>query len=141
MLRSVQALRSNRLISALIVAVTFFGWMVLANHCALGGLAQPQVAEEDHSCCQRSEPASTQDAPAEVQCCKSLHAVAPEALKTAAPVLMVWVLEWAAELLPAETPAISPSGSFGDGSPPPAVPFSELVLQRSLLSHAPPVAA
>ena len=125
--------------------MTLAGWLALSNHCALGLMAKTVVAQKAHSCCHNgnSEPVKEPgDGKRNVECCKSLHAVMPVTAKlpaAQAPLLavlpVVWVLALHAQV-PAQT------ASAGDTGPPPDVPtFAELVLNRSLLSHAPPLLA
>ena len=138
-------IRTNRALGLLIALMTLLGWLALSNHCALGLMAKTVVAQKAHSCCHNgnSEPVKEPgDGKRNVECCKSLHAVLPDGAKLPAahaPVFavlpVVWVLALQAQM-PERT------ASAGDTGPPPDVPtFAELVLQRSLLSHAPPVSA
>ena len=128
----------------LVAVTTFIGWFVLSNHCALGRMA-PRAEAETHGCCHNgmSQPAKAPaDSGRSIECCKSLHAVVPDGggLADLAPPLLagasvVWMLIPALELETALVP-------FGDTGPPPRVAsFSELVLHRSLRSHAPPFLA
>lgn len=76
-----------------------------------------------------------------LQCCKSVQVVLPVGLKAAdlAPATMVVALlnwEWVL-VRPVSAPVFLPC----DTGPPRAASFSELVLHRSLHSHAPPLIA
>ncbi len=137
-------LRTNRALRIVAVIATFIGWMVLSNHCALGGIGSRAAAQKSHGCCHNgaSQPAKE---PAHggrsTECCKSLHAVIPGATKLAdAPppfvigAFVAWVLVRDAQPQVVVVP-------FGDTGPPRAESFSELVLHRSLRSHAPPFLA
>ncbi len=135
------AIRTNRPIRIAIVTMALIGWFVLSNHCALGRVAQQAQAKKEHACCHNgtSQP-EKEPMPGNqgVQCCKSLHAVVPADAKLPVPVsldILGFPIAWPVfavalpELCPA-TPATGP--------PPDAPAFAELVLHRSLRSHAPP---
>ena len=122
--------------------MTLLGWFVLSNHCALGRMAS---RTEAHGCCHQgaSQPAKApMDGQPGMQCCKALSALLPDAAKLpAASSLEADVLPVAwlvVALLALPEPAVA-TPSHG---PPPDVPaFAELVLHRSLRSHAPPFRA
>jgi len=132
------SIRTNFILRTVMVAVTLMGWFVLSNHCALGRMVQTAQAQKEHACCPngQSEPANGDQ---RVQCCKSLHAVVPDGVKAASltpPEFVVAVL----------LPLVALEDHIGEavvlasetGPPPRAASFSELVLHRSLRSHAPP---
>ena len=126
--------------------VTLAGWLVLSNHCALGRLAPGAAvkAVKPHECCHNgaSQPAKKPvDGSEGMQCCKSLHALVPvDAKVPAASLLEICALpaEWA--VLEMAQPELCPAAP-ATGPPPRAASFSELVLHRSLRSHAPPFLA
>ena len=133
---------TDRLFHTVIVAMTVVGWFVLSNHCALGSAAKRTGAKNEHACCHNgiSQPAKEPvDGKQEMQCCKSLHALMPDASKFGEPppLLLVAVIEWA-ETLSLKKKAV-PVSALDTGPPPQAASFSELVLHRSLRSHAPPL--
>ena len=138
---TLNAIRTNRPLRIAVVMATFIGWFVLSNHCALGRMAPRAEAQNAHGCCHNGasqpvkEPA---DGGRGMECCKSLHALVPDGAKLPLAPLMemlappVWWTAFAIALpeLRAAAPATGP---------PPDVPaFTELVLHRSLRSHAPP---
>ena len=128
--------------------VALFAWMVLSNHCALAlmfPVKSSPIAAAEPSCCKGQPRPADGDAPCPQMpqgCCKTLKVAMPDAAKipqaTLTPILPV-VAEWFAALalaMPEKRSAITATG------PPPDSPtFVELVLNRSLLSHAPPVSA
>ncbi len=132
-------IRTNRILRIVIVAMTLSGWFVLSNHCALGRMAQTPRAQKEHACCHNVEPEPAKQPADGVQCCKSLHAVMPEGVKDASltpPTFVVAILEAPLHLeAQAEKAVVVASDT---GPPPRAASFSELVLHRSLRSHAPP---
>jgi hypothetical protein len=120
------------------VAILLMGWFVLTNHCALGMMRTSPEVKAQHSCCHRGSPPPSEQAP-EVpqQCCKDIKAalsaadwkVPVPAEDTVFPVVLLAV----DEPLHAEELA-----SQEHGPPATAWSFAEVVLQRSLPSHAPP---
>ena len=139
---ALKSIRSNRVFRTLIVALTFAGWIVLSNHCALGRVVQTAQAQKEHACCHNgdSQPARQ---PANggqgVQCCKSLCVIMPDGAKSFDPPPPAFVLAILAALLTRESRTDDPVVLASDTGPPPrAASFSELVLHRSLRSHAPP---
>ncbi len=143
---TLNAFRNNHSLRIVAVVVTLLGWFVLSNHCALGRLAPGVVAKKEktaHECCHNgsSQPAKKPaDGKEGMQCCKSLHALVPVDAKL--PVafsveIFTLPVEWS---ILAAAPELSPAAPAT--GPPPDVPaFAELVLHRSLHSHAPPFLA
>jgi hypothetical protein len=140
-----KSFRANRLLHTVIVAMTLVGWFVLSNHCALAGLAKRTAIEKEHACCHNGTSAPTKeptDGGQGMQCCKSVHALAPDTAKPAdSPVSLVVgaVFAWVDTF---NLDGVASRVSTVDTGPPPrAASFSELVLHRSLRSHAPPFLA
>jgi hypothetical protein len=124
---------------AMTVAIVICSWLVISNHCAFGAIAAP-VHETQSGCPFHSKPAKPEPPPAGTQCCKTLRAVVPVLTKS-------WVRDDAkfSDLdlrfdefaligfsCNAKTPLLLDTGPPGKPS------FAELVLQQSLLAHAPP---
>ena len=140
-----KALRENRSLRIVAIIVTLAGWLVLSNHCALGRMAAGAVAKvtQTHECCHNgsSQPAKKPvDGKEGMQCCKSLHALVPTDAKlpvASSVEICALSVEWS---ILAAAPELSPAAPAT--GPPPDVPaFAELVLHRSLRSHAPPFLA
>jgi len=123
----------------LIVAVAICSWFAISNHCAFAALATRTDAAS-HGCPFHSKPKEKPSAGA--QCCKILRAVASVPAKA-----------WARD-----DTNLSDADDYGgeralaiaylqtalvplslDTGPPGVRSFAELILQRSLLAHAPPV--
>ena len=124
-----------------IVAMTLSGWFVLSNHCALGRMAQTVQAKKAHACCHNGEskPANQPaDGEQRVQCCKSLRAVVPDGVKDASLTPPTFVVAILVAVFDVEAQTEKAVVVASDTGPPRAAPFSELVLHRSLRSHAPP---
>jgi hypothetical protein len=127
----------------LIIAVAICSWFAISNHCAFAALAT-KTDSVQAACPFHSTPAKQEKPAAGAQCCKILRAVAPVAVKG-----------WARD-----DTNLSDSDGYGgehaltiaysqttlvplslDTGPPGVRSFAELILQRSLLAHAPPFLA
>jgi hypothetical protein len=122
-----------------VVAVAICSWLAISNHCALGAIADPG-RETQSACPFHSEPVKPQPPPSAAQCCKILRAVVPVVTKS-------WGRDDAKfsgidprvdECALVARSHTTPAPLFLDTGPPKARTFAELILQRSLLAHAPP---
>jgi hypothetical protein len=123
-----------------IVAVAICSWFAISNHCVFAALATNDTASRE--CPFHSKPKEKPSTGA--QCCKILRAVASVATKS-------WTRDDAkfsevdhyyderALITAYLQTTLAPL--FLDTGPPDAHSFAELILQRSLLAHAPPVPA
>ena len=124
-----------------IVAVAICSWFAISNHCAFGALATKTDAAS-HGCPFHSKPKEKQSTGA--QCCKILRAVAPAPAKswarddTKLSCADGYNSEHALVIAYSQTALLPLSLDTG---PPGVRSFAELILQRSLLAHAPPVPA
>jgi hypothetical protein len=125
---------------AAIVAVVICSWLAISNHCAFAALATKTDAASD-GCPFHSKPKEKPSAG--TQCCKILRAVTPVVTKS-------WARDdaklsradfCAEESIGTEHLRTALAPSFLDRGPPDARSFAELILQRSLLAHAPPIPA
>lgn len=134
--------RTNRITRAVIVAMTLLGWIVLSNHCALGQMAHTPQARKTHACCQNGEPKQEQQPPVDgkpgLECCKALHVILPIGAKIDLSSVTYFVAVLATTLTLEDKTGEPVVVACDSGPPPRAATFSELVLQRSLRSHAPP---
>jgi len=131
-------------------ALTILAWFLISNHCILDAAMSPPAPESaagQDDCCPMH--ASKTPAPAQPKrqnddvqvCCKNLPAPALKNVRLLAA--------FAAPLLAIVSDRHDISASKRDErqslcldtGPPKAFSFSELVLQRSLLAHAPPSVA
>ncbi|MDQ3621423.1 MAG: hypothetical protein M3463_02910, partial [Verrucomicrobiota bacterium] len=129
------------------VLVLLAAWFALSNHCALaviGHRADAGKAAGVHKCCPNKADAGGEQTPERPMgtCCKSLRVLPADAVaklvkaSDSPPMLAAaWVA--LAEIPAVERPAAQVRHTTG---PPWAWSFAETVLQRSLLSHAPPFA-
>jgi hypothetical protein len=124
------------------VAIAICSWIAVSNHCAFAAVAT-EINTSQTECPFHSKPAKQEKQSSQVQCCKILRAVVFAKTK-----------DWArndAKFCDANFPV--QAGAFVayslrvvaplllDTGPPKAFSFAELILQRSLLAHAPPFVA
>jgi hypothetical protein len=120
-----------------VVVIAICSWFAISNHCAFAALATKTDSTE---CPFHSKPAKQEKQSTGAQCCKILRAVAPVVTKSwnrddtnVSGVDLRSEARTGAERLRS---ALTPSSL--DTGPPDAHSFAELILQRSLLAHAPP---
>jgi hypothetical protein len=135
----VKALCQSSAFRAVVSVAVMLSWMLLTNHCALGGALAPASIKAVHMHCHGAMEKDGTKAPAQgtPECCRAVKATLPSAfdLDLASVQLHVWdVLATIAIRVEAPAPQF-----LRDHGPPRAPSFAEEVLQRSLLSHAPPV--
>jgi len=127
---------------SLIAAITILSWIAVSNHCAFAAIAT-EINKAETECPFHSKPAKQKEQSSQVQCCKILRAVIFSKTK-----------DWARDdakfcdanfpvqacvLLAYSTRDVAPL--LLDTGPPGAFSFAELILQQSLLAHAPPFLA
>jgi hypothetical protein len=124
-----------------IVAVAICSWFAISNHCAFAALATNTDAAS-HGCPFHSKPKEKQSTGA--QCCKILRAVAPAPAKswardnTKLSDADGYNSEHALVIASSQRTLVPLSLDTG---PPGVRSFAELILQRILLAHAPPIPA
>lgn len=133
------------ILRALGVMMLLVAWFAVSNHCALArvsGVSMQTDASVQRNCCSSEGGDSEQPADgSEGMCCKSIRALPTEgAAKVVeaneAPLVTGWI--WAG--LTTSPEGVSSLESTVAGKMRAEVPsFAEVVLQRSLLSHAPPL--
>jgi hypothetical protein len=129
-------IRQSRGFAGVVIVTMAVAWIFAANHCALAAVQSLGKQNIEHVCC-HSDQGATEPVP--TQCCKALAAPVPQA--TVAPAVHldefqpVWLqasrVQVAAEILTVV--------AFDTGPPRRSTSFAVLVLNRSLLAHAPPV--
>jgi hypothetical protein len=122
-----------------VTLVAISAWLALSNHCALGALAfSAKSAPEMSGCPMHSAPAKKKPA-TKTPCCKDVRAIVAKCV-TVSPVVarLIGLDDYAADVF--QQPA---RGAIDiqalDTGPPGCFSFAESVLQKSVLSHAPPV--
>ena len=137
----------------MVVAVVICSWFAISNHCAFAALAacgsgcQPASLHRQDAdatqCPFHSKPAKQKPEPSQLQCCKILRAVVFAQTKS-------WARDDAQysdvgfrveEFAHLAFSRNTQRSSSLDTGPPGAHSFAELILQRSLLAHAPPAVA
>lgn len=123
-----------------VVAIAICSWLAISNHCAVAAVAT-KTDTASTECPFHSKPAKKEKQSTGAQCCKILRAVASVTTKS-------WARDDAkffnADHYNDERALITAYSQttlaplFLDTGPPDAHSFAELILQRSLLAHAPP---
>ena len=125
------------------VAVAIFSWIAVSNHCAFAAVGT-KTNKAQIECPFHSKPAKQKEQSSQVQCCKILRAVVFTQSKA-------WTRDdtnfqnanlplESGPLLVYSVRAVAPL-LLGIGPPFRGFSFAELILQQSLLVHAPPVIA
>jgi hypothetical protein len=137
---------AKRLFGAIVSTVVVLAWLAASNHCAVAGLLPAPSAAGEHEHCPGHEAPAKQDKDGGCDgqnCCKSLSVPFTALAKNQ-------LTYDATSFLTAEYPATSLSRLSEqrdapilelDTGPPGPCSFAELVLQRSVLAHAPPLFA
>jgi len=129
----------SRIVQLAIVPFMMFSWIAISNHCAFGAVATKSEPSQSE-CPFHSKPAKQKEQSTQIQCCKTLRAVVTTLAKS-------WTRNDTdfsdVDLCFKEFALIAysrsqPAPLFLDTGPPGASTFAELILQRSLLAHAPP---
>jgi hypothetical protein len=122
------------------VAITICSWFSISNHCAFAAAAS-KIDKGRVECPFHSKPANQKEQSSQVECCKVLRAVVPTISKSWArsdgDSSDIYFPFQDCRLLAHFRDALAPL--LLDTGPPRAQSFAELILQRSLLAHAPPV--
>jgi hypothetical protein len=123
------------------VAIAICSWIAVSNHCAFAAVAT-EINTAQTECPFHSKPAKQKEQSSQVQCCKILRAVVFAKTK-----------DWArhdAKFSDVNFPVQKGFVAYSwravpplllDTGPPGAFSFAELILQSSLLAHAPPFVA
>jgi hypothetical protein len=125
-----------------VVLVAICSWIAISNHCAFAAMATKDDSAQA-ACPFHSKPEKQKEQSSQVQCCKVLRAIVPIVAKSWAPserdVSDIHFPFEECRLLAHFRDALAPL--LLDTGPPDAHSFAELILQRSLLAHAPPTVA
>jgi hypothetical protein len=124
-----------------IVVIAAVAWFALSNHCALAAIdTSAKVPMSCHGSSTPNHVPSKQDNHDGVECCKVLRATLLTSAKSVVALDEFFFAPHKYFVGIVVVPdAAEQSGIFEwDTGPPGARSFSEVVLQRSLLAHAPP---
>jgi hypothetical protein len=124
-----------------VAALMLLSWLVLTNHCALVAMLPSAVAKSVHAHCHVAMHQNGKNSPDQGmrECCQTVKAslTSKVVIKFDASSFALQTYAILAVLAPrADEPAVE---RLQDHGPPRASSFAEIVLQQSLLSHAPPV--
>ncbi len=140
--RRLNSLSIKRIATVLLASIA---WFALSNHCLLGAACATGANPEAKGCSMHmkaSPTAPSKQNDASPPCCKTLRAVTVAKAKASAN-----LIDFVLKPFFAETTSVvvitQPSRCLLalDTGPPDALSFSESVLQRSILAHAPPALA
>jgi hypothetical protein len=123
-----------------IVAVAICSWFAISNHCVFAALATNDTPSTE--CPFHSKPKEKPTTGA--QCCKILRAVAPVTAKSWGrdDAKLSHAANFTSECaLTVACLKTTPVPLSLDTGPPGLRSFAEMILQRSLLAHAPPIVA
>ena len=124
------------------VAIAICSWIAVSNHCAFAAVAS-EIGKAQTECPFHSKPAKQKEQSSQVQCCKVLRAVVLAKTKDWAPdnaKFCVANFPVEASAFVVHSPRVI-APLLLDTGPPGAFSFAELILQQSLLIHAPPFVA
>jgi hypothetical protein len=134
--------RAARPLPILLAVFVFAAWLLISNHCALAVVLRGDLLASEHAHCHKSQPAPENESGDEqVPCCKILRATIGNSLNSIGINAQFWQAFYYAEnVIPVsrDLPFTSMVSTEFDTGPPFATSFAELILQHSLLSHAPP---
>jgi|ERR1051325_10277964 hypothetical protein len=125
------------------VAIAICSWIAISNHCAFAAVAS-EMHKAQTECPFHSKPANQKEQSSQVQCCRVLRAIvaaqskawARDDAKFSNANFPVEAEAFVVPLLRTVTPLL-----LDTGPPLRAFSFAELILQRSVLVHAPPFVA
>jgi hypothetical protein len=139
---NMNAIGRSRIVQCPVVLFVIFSWIAISNHCAFGAVVTRAEASPA-ACPFHSKPAKQKERPTSVQCCKILRALVSTAAKS-------WMRDHtsfsAVDLYLEDFVLVATSRNASlplllDTGPPGSLSFAELILQRSILAHAPPFLA
>jgi hypothetical protein len=132
--------RQSRGFVVAIIMTVAVAWLFASNHCALAAVESPAKPASEHTCCHSGKGASQPPGHA-MQCCKALAAPVPNVIGAPAVHLQELQPAWfqaSRVQASAEAPILAVDTASDTGPPRGALSFAVLILNRSLLAHAPP---
>ena len=131
----------DKLIRVSIVVVTIVAWLSISNHCAVAAVVSANTQPSEMHCHGPQPSPAKKDGGKEMPCCKVLRAtIAKDQSIVQDPAMLAQPIQYPAIVEILLFSALQPSGISNefDTGPPFVSSFAELILQRSLFSHAPP---
>ena len=129
-----------RAVRAVFILVCLAAWFVLSNHCVLATPSAAEARDTEQGGCPMHAATPKKKPTAKTPCCKDIRAVVAKmvAKVSTCAVRPVASLDHpAVDCLVPPRLAVAVAGCAT--GPPPAATFAEVVLQTSVLAHAPPV--
>ena len=121
------------------VPLSIIAWFLLSNHCALGVSASPvEAGPEISGCPMHSTPAQKKPV-SKTPCCKDVRAIVAKGVMAIALGMRSMGSHDYAPAVVGRPPRSAIDIESLDTGPPGCFSFAELVLQESMLAHAPPV--
>jgi len=131
---------TTRLVRFLLTILTMVAWFSISNHCVFGSLI---VVEAGTSVapmhCHGGQQSPVKSGGEQTPCCKVLKAVTIAKVNIGAHTVDFVLKEYPAAALAVVISQAQMQTVGLDTGPPGALSFSESVLQRSILAHAPPL--
>jgi hypothetical protein len=120
--------------------LTMAAWFAISNHCVLGAIEAQAGKPVAHCHGHQPSPAQPSDGDQESPCCKTLRATVAIPVKApeAQPDASLFVYDFVSQIHAFDDRQLEGVSYFSDTGPPGSSTFAELVLQRSILAHAPP---
>lgn len=123
------------------VAAMFLSWLAISNHCVLGLMRQTARTQAEHAHCHGGKIPGKESPTDSTECCKTLHASLPVKAEVKYDASKFQLQLFAlVQVRAAGVAEPAPRVFIFDHGPPRTLSFAESVLQRSLFSHAPPLA-
>jgi len=128
--------RSTFRFAVTLLAIT--AWLGVSNHCALGALSPVAKTPAVHAHCPGHSAPAKQRKGEEMPCCKTLKAITSAKVSPTANVLDFTLKDFLSVVILKDVSQGHTLVLERETGPPGALSFSESVLQRSILAHAPP---
>jgi hypothetical protein len=127
----------------LLVVLTMVAWFAISSHCILGAIEASAVKPMTHCHGHDSSPVQPSDGDEDSPCCKTLRATVAVPVKApeAQPDSSLFAYDFVSQVHAFDDRQLECVPYFSDTGPPGSSTFAELVLQRSVLAHAPPAPA
>jgi hypothetical protein len=115
-------------------------WFAISNHCALGAIEAHAGKPVPHCHDHQSSPVQPNGGDQESPCCKTLRATLATPVKApeVQPDASLFAYDFVSQIRAYDDRQLERVSYFADTGPPGSSTFAEMVLQRSMLSHAPP---
>jgi hypothetical protein len=134
-------LAQSKAIRGVVILFSVVAWLSLSNHCVVAAVVSANTQSSEMHCHGPQPSPAKKDGDKEMPCCKVLRAtIAKDHSIVQDPVMLAQPIQYPAivEILLFSSLQPSVISNEFDTGPPAAVSYAELILQRSILVHAPP---